>query len=253
MYGILRSSASRILRADRLAAVVELGPQPGLRSRSRDRARVVAVAVGDRQHDRLDRREPQRQLAGEVLEQDPDEALVGPHQRAVDHHRPVLGVVGAGVGQLEALGEVVVELAGPELPRAAERVGHVHVDLRPVEGAVALVEVVVADPGCLERAAAAPPRFGPTARRSRSAPRAGSRARAGRRDRRPRRWRTRTRARRRPHPGSGPRCRRCGRRPGRSGAPAAARAASRSARCGAAARARSSAPAGRGRSGGRSE
>ena len=29
MYGILRSSASRILRADRLGAVVELGAQPG--------------------------------------------------------------------------------------------------------------------------------------------------------------------------------------------------------------------------------
>ena len=78
-----------------------------------------------------------------MLEQDPDEALVGAHQRPVDHHRPVLGVVRAGVGQTESLREVVVELNGSQLPRASERVGHVHVDLRPVEGTVALVEVVL--------------------------------------------------------------------------------------------------------------
>ena len=189
-----------------------------------------------------------RQLALEVLEQDPDEPLVGAHQRPVDHHRAVLGVVGAGVGEVEALREVVVELNGAELPRAAERVGHVHVDLRAVEGAVALVEVVLQALG-LERAASAPPRSDPTARRSRSAPRDGSRAPAGRRCRTPRRWRTRTPGSRRPRPGSGPRCRRCGRRPGRSGGPAAARAACRWARGDAAAPARSSAPAGRGRSG----
>jgi hypothetical protein len=55
----------------------------------------------------------------------------------------VVGVVGAGVGQLEPLGHVVVELHGAELPGAADRVGHVQVDLRPVERAVARVEVVL--------------------------------------------------------------------------------------------------------------
>jgi hypothetical protein len=64
------------------------------------------VAVGDRQHDRLHRRQPDRQLAAEVLEQDPDEALVGAHQRAVDHHRLVLGVVGAGVGEPKRSGKL---------------------------------------------------------------------------------------------------------------------------------------------------
>ena len=80
-----------------------------------------------------------RQLAAGVLEQDPEEALEGADQRAVEHHRPVLGVVGARVDQVEALGEVV-ELHGAELPGAPQRVAHVHVDLRPVEGAVALVD-----------------------------------------------------------------------------------------------------------------
>ena len=64
---------------------------------------------------------------------------------------PVVGVVGARVGELEALGHHVVELDGAELPRAADRVGHVQVDLRAVEGAVALVEVVL-DAALVERA-----------------------------------------------------------------------------------------------------
>ena len=105
-------------------------------------AAIIGVAVGDRQHDRLDRRQPDRQLAAEVLDQDADEALIGAHQRPVDHHRPVLCVVGAGVAQAEAGGHVVVQLAGPKLPGATQRVGHVHVDLRAVERAVARVEVV---------------------------------------------------------------------------------------------------------------
>jgi hypothetical protein len=78
-----------------------------------------------------------------VLDQDPDEALEGAHERAVDHGRAVLGVVGAGVLQGEALGHVVVELDRSELPRAPDRVGHVQVDLRPIERAVAGVPLEV--------------------------------------------------------------------------------------------------------------
>ena len=69
----------------------------------------------------------------------------------MDHRRPVLGVVGAGVRELELLGHVVVELDGAQLPRAADRVGHVEVDLRAVERAVALVQLVL-EPAALERA-----------------------------------------------------------------------------------------------------
>ena len=143
MYGILRSSASRILRPTDSVRSSTSTRSPASRSRATTSPAYVVVAVGDRQHDRLDRRQPERELAGVVLDQDPDEALEGAHQRAVDHHRAVLGVVGAGVGELEALGHRVVELDGAELPRAADRVGHVQVDLRAVERAVALVELVL--------------------------------------------------------------------------------------------------------------
>ena len=96
------------------------------------------MGVGDGEHDRLDRRQPEGQLAPVVLEHDADETLVGAEQRAVDHHGAMLGVVLAGVREREALGHRVIELDGAELPGAAERVAHVHVDLRPVEGTLTL-------------------------------------------------------------------------------------------------------------------
>jgi hypothetical protein len=49
----------------------------------------------------------------------------------------VVAVVGVGIGELELLRHVVVQLHRPQLPGAADRVGHVEVDLRPVEGSVA--------------------------------------------------------------------------------------------------------------------
>ena len=49
----------------------------------------------------------------------------------------------AGVGGLEARRHHVVELDGAELPRAADRVGHVEVDLRTVERPLALPDPVL--------------------------------------------------------------------------------------------------------------
>ena len=56
----------------------------------------------------------------------------------------MLGVVGADVLQVEALGQLVVELDRGALPLPADRVGDVEVDLRAVERAVAFVERVAA-------------------------------------------------------------------------------------------------------------
>ena len=145
-----RGSCDRPTRCGRRGCPHAGGVELGL-----DRLRGVDVAVGDRQQGRLDRREPVREAAAVVLDQDPAEALHRAQQRAVDHHRPVLGVVGALVGQVEALGHLEVELAGAELPRAAERVGHVEVDLGPVEGAVAGVDARSRGPGASSASASA--------------------------------------------------------------------------------------------------
>ena len=110
------------------------------------------MGLADREDPDLDRREPERERAAVVLDQDPDEALERAEERAVDHVRRVLLVVGAHVGEPEAGRHLRVELDRAHLPRAAEHVGHVQVDLRAVEGAVALVDRV-RDPAPLERGA----------------------------------------------------------------------------------------------------
>ena len=76
--------------------------------------------------------------AGVLLDKQRDEPLEAPEDRAMDQHRRVLGVVGADILQAEALRHLVVELNRGALPAAAERVGHVQVDLRPVEAAIPL-------------------------------------------------------------------------------------------------------------------
>ena len=69
----------------------------------------------------------------------------------MDHERRVLRVVRAHVRQSEPRRHLGIELDRPHLPRATEHVGHVQVDLRAVEGAVALVHLVV-DAAPVERA-----------------------------------------------------------------------------------------------------
>ena len=70
----------------------------------RERLGGLAVVVADGQDPDLDRREPERKRARVVLDEDPDEALERPEQRAVDHDRVVLLVVGADVREPEADG-----------------------------------------------------------------------------------------------------------------------------------------------------
>ena len=103
---------------------------------------MLDVAVGDRDEPDLLGREPQRERAGVVLDQDPAEPLDRSEDRAVDHHRPVPLVVLAHVLHLEALGQREVALHGGQLPEAADRVAEVEVDLRAVERALALGDLV---------------------------------------------------------------------------------------------------------------
>ena len=84
------------------------------------------------------RGEPERERGGEMLDQHADEPLHRPERGAMDHHRPVGGVVVADVLQLESFGEVVVELDGAELPLAADRVADHEVGFGTVEGRFSL-------------------------------------------------------------------------------------------------------------------
>src|SRR5689334_11682313 len=119
-----------------LVLVVRLDPQPLGAERGGDGARRVGEAVRDGQHDGLNGRDPEREVAPRVLDQDADEALERAQDRAMHDDRPVLAPVLADVLQVEALGVLEVALDRPELPGTADRVLDAEVDLRAVERAV---------------------------------------------------------------------------------------------------------------------
>src|SRR5215471_6001364 len=135
--GRLRELGPADTRAELLVAVVTLDAQPRRAQPVRRGVGGVGEAVRDRKHDGLDRSDPEREVAGRVLDQDPDEALERAEDRPVHDDRPVLAPVLADIAQVEALGVLEVALDRAELPRTAERVLDAEVDLRPIERAVA--------------------------------------------------------------------------------------------------------------------
>src|SRR5204863_2302522 len=87
----------------------------------RELLRRPAMVLADRNHPDLDGREPEGERARVVLDQDPDEALEGAVERAVDDVERVLVVVGPHVAEPEARRHLRVELNRPDLPLAPER------------------------------------------------------------------------------------------------------------------------------------
>ena len=134
MYGTFCSCASRILRltfslrsstVDADAGVHQLLLRPA--ARIRVCRSVIGRTIG------LHGREPDREGARVVLDQDAEEALHRAVQRAVHHHRLVRLAVLADVLEPEAARQGEIELHGGKLPQAADGVDQLHVDLRPVE------------------------------------------------------------------------------------------------------------------------
>ena len=78
-----------------------------------------------------------------MLNQNTDEALDGAEAHAMQHDGALLGAVGVHVLQVKVERHLEVELDGTALPGTAERILQVEVDLGAVEGAVALVDLVV--------------------------------------------------------------------------------------------------------------
>src|SRR6266446_6181036 len=128
--------------AQLLVAVVELGADACGPQGREHLAAVLAVLLADREDSRLHRGEPCRESAGKVFSEDRHEPLVGAEDRPVDHHRPLGLPVRVDVLALHAFGQHrEVHLDGGELPPPPQRVLHVDVDLGPVEGAAALVQI----------------------------------------------------------------------------------------------------------------
>src|SRR5260370_916740 len=115
-------------------AIVEMDAEVVALQSFGDMFGVIDDFFADRTNFDLHGREPQRESAGVVLDQDAEEALDGAEQGAVDHERLMLGAVVGDVLQAEARGEVEVELHGGELPGTADGVDELHIDFRAVEG-----------------------------------------------------------------------------------------------------------------------
>ena len=104
---------------------------------------VVAALLRDGKCLDLHGGQPGGELARKVLNQNTNEALDGAKTYAVQHDGALLGAVGVHVLQVKVERHLEVKLDGTALPGTAERVLQVEVDLGAVEGAVALVDLVV--------------------------------------------------------------------------------------------------------------
>lgn len=131
------------LVADLLVAVVADNADAGLLQLGAHLVGVVAALLGNRKRLDLHRSQPGGELTRKVLNQNTDEALDGAKAYAVQHDGALLGTVGVHVLQIKVERHLEIELHGTALPGAAERILQVEVDLGAVEGAVALVDLVV--------------------------------------------------------------------------------------------------------------
>eukprot|EP00968_Pinguiococcus_pyrenoidosus_P015053 scaffold1384_cov256-Pinguiococcus_pyrenoidosus.AAC.6 len=86
--------------------------------------------------------EPQRQVSGSRFDEHAEEALNGAEDGPVDHDRALPLGFGGDVLHVEALGEVEVALDGRALPRAADGILNLDVNLGAVEGTATIVHLV---------------------------------------------------------------------------------------------------------------
>ena len=101
--------------------------------RGDDFVRVVRALLANRQHAHLLGAEPAGECACEMLDEHADETLHRTKRRAMDHHWAMRLVVCACVTEIEAHGQVVINLHGAELPRATNHILHDEVNFRAVE------------------------------------------------------------------------------------------------------------------------
>ena len=101
---------------------------------------VRELVFGDRRDDGLNGREPRGERAAEMFDEHAEETLERARECAVNHHGRVVAAVRSAIREIEALREHEVDLDRSELPAAADRVVHVDVELRSVEGSPAGID-----------------------------------------------------------------------------------------------------------------
>src|SRR5262249_47892670 len=94
---------------------------------------LLVEAVRDRQNDRLNRREPDREGAGEMSDQKAEDPLKRPKNRAVHNDGLMRFVARADVFKAEPLRQIEINLNRRKLPQSFDRVHDLEIDLRPVK------------------------------------------------------------------------------------------------------------------------
>jgi len=117
---------------------------------SRGVARVVQLIFGNGNEYGLHRRQPRREGAAEMLDDDGKKSLERSGQSPVDHHRRVVATVVAAILQVETTRQHEIDLHRTQLPFSSDRVANVDVEFRPVKCAAAFVDHV-GKAGTLER------------------------------------------------------------------------------------------------------
>src|ERR1039457_897695 len=125
------------LRAQLFALDVVRRAQPGLSQLSQNLLPVFVELLRDRNAPHLLGREPEREVAARVLDEDAEETLERAEDGAMEDHRAVFDAILRDVVQVEELRQVEVALDGAELPRSSKGVVYTEVDLRSVERTVA--------------------------------------------------------------------------------------------------------------------
>ena len=126
------------LAANLLVAVVERCTHALLLKVGSDLLSIVVVLLGDGQNGHLLGCEPEWEMASRMLDEHSCESLHRTEGSTVNHHGRLLRVVLGGVFQLETLWEVVVNLNGTQLPTTSDSVFHHEVELRTIEGSLAI-------------------------------------------------------------------------------------------------------------------
>ena len=103
MYGIFCICAFRILAFIRSTLESISDAQAGRVQAFLHLSAILHMTVRNRNHHGLHRRQPDGKRAGIVLDQDGDESLEAAEDRAMNDDRPMFGIVGADVFQIEAL------------------------------------------------------------------------------------------------------------------------------------------------------
>src|SRR5690606_1443908 len=130
------------LVADTVGPEIGFTAQAGVEESFGDLTGVLAEPFAHGNHGELHRREPHRERARVILDDDTHEALEAAVAGAMQHHRRVSLTVGTHVGEAKPSRHREVELDGAALPRTFEYVADVEVDLRAVERAVTFVDDV---------------------------------------------------------------------------------------------------------------